>query len=240
MSKICPQCKTVNRDQANFCMSCNARLAADTPVRYCPAGKHPMDPGWDTCPYCAASGQPAGPPPLPGRGRTLVEDQEPAGAAAPYPPAPPPPAAPFPAAAAGSPPPPPPAGGAGRRKTVFDSGPAAQEAPGSESGLRRIVGVLVTYTWKPEGQLFAVREGRNYLGRDLECEVAIPGDSQMSSRHATIVYRGNDFWIDDEKSMNGTLVDGESVEEKQRLPDGAAIRTGATVWRFVQLPKADR
>jgi pSer/pThr/pTyr-binding forkhead associated (FHA) protein len=99
--------------------------------------------------------------------------------------------------------------------------------------------VLVTYTWKPEGQLFPVREGRNYVGRDPECEICLPNDTQMSSRHATIVYRGTDFWIADAESMNGTLVNGESTEEKRRLPDGAAIRTGATLWRFVQLPAAE-
>lgn len=222
--KICPQCKTENRDQANFCMRCNARLSADTPVRYCPAGKHIMDPGWETCPYCAASGAADQPPPLPGgRGRTLVEDGPQ--------PAPPPPSPPPPGPAQG--------GAAGRRKTVFDSGPTVQERPGSEAGMRKIVGVLVTYTWRPEGQLFAVREGRNYLGQDTECEIAVPNDKQMSARHATIIHRGRDFWIDDEKSMNGTVVDGESVEEKRILPDGAAIRTGATVWRFVQLPKVE-
>jgi hypothetical protein len=232
MSKICPQCKTENRDQANFCLRCNARLAGETPVRYCPAGKHPMDPGWDTCPYCAASGQSAGPPPVPGRGRTLVEDEQPSA------PAPPPP---IPAVErAPAPPPPPAAGGAGRRKTVFDSGASAQPSPGSEAGgLRRMVAVLVTYTWKPEGQLFPVREGRNYIGRDAECEVCLPNDTQMSSRHSTILYRGMDFWISDADSMNGTYVNGENVEEKQRLPDSATIRTGATVWRFVQLPNLE-
>ena len=49
MSKICPKCKTENRDLAKFCLSCNAPLTADTPVRYCPSGKHPMDPGSETC-----------------------------------------------------------------------------------------------------------------------------------------------------------------------------------------------
>lgn len=230
MSKICPNCKAENRDQANFCQRCNTRLGSETPLRYCPAGKHPMDPGWDTCPYCAASGPAAGPPPLPGRGRTLVENEPSAASTAPFTsPAvtAPPPVDSAPAAGAGS-----------RRKTVFDPGPSAQEPRGGEAGeRRRMVAVLVTYTWKPEGQLFPVREGRNWVGRDAECEISLPNDTQMSSRHATIVYRGQDFWIDDEKTMNGTLVDGENVEEKRRLPEGATIRTGATVWRFVQLPK---
>jgi predicted component of type VI protein secretion system len=95
--------------------------------------------------------------------------------------------------------------------------------------------VLVTYTWRSEGQIFPVREGRNFLGSDLECDVALDGDSHLSSRHATILYRGRGFWIDDEKSMNGTFVDGECVEEKQPLSNYARIRTGSTEWSFVVL-----
>src|SRR5881392_2986698 len=90
MSKICPQCKTQNRDEARFCMSCNTPLRADTPVRYCPANKHPMDPGWETCPYCNASGQgeaprvvsqpglPPPPPPSIQRRATVSEEGTPA------------------------------------------------------------------------------------------------------------------------------------------------------------------
>jgi len=101
--------------------------------------------------------------------------------------------------------------------------------------MRRIVAVLVTYTWRADGEMFAIREGRNYLGSSPECEINLTADPQLSARHSTILYRGKDFWIDDEKSMNGTYVNGEVLEEKQRLPDHATIKTGATVWHFVIL-----
>lgn len=246
MSQICPKCKTENRDQAKFCMSCNTPLTSNTPVRYCPSGRHPMDPGWETCPYCAASdawttrpsNQPAGaqaePPPLPGqRQPTMVEG------AAPSPPPPPRPAAAAPPPRPVPPPPPPPpaGGGAGRRKTVYAT--ENEGGPAVSPGMRRIVAVLVTYTWRADGELFAVREGRNYLGSSPECEIHLASDPQMSSRHATILYRGKDFWIDDEKSMNGTYVNGEIIEEKQRVPDHATIKTGATVWHFVILAPGD-
>lgn len=97
------------------------------------------------------------------------------------------------------------------------------------------MGVLVTYTWKPEGEVFLVREGSNFLGSSSECEIRISGDPRMSSRHASIVHRPGGFWIDDEKSMNGTFVDGELVKEKRPLPESAVIRTGGTVWRFTAL-----
>lgn len=109
---------------------------------------------------------------------------------------------------------------------------AARPEAGTPVSGRRIVAVLVTYSWHPEGQLFPVREGRNVLGSDPACDICVSGDGHLSSRHAIVVYRGRDFWIDDEKSMNGTFVDGESVEEKQRLPHGARVVTGATEWLF--------
>ena len=143
-----------------------------------------------------------------------------------------------------------------RRRTAFAAAPPAETAretppsapvprqPSSTSAAgtvatgRRIVGILVTYTWLPEGQVFPVREGRNFLGCDPECDIALSTDSHLSGRHATVVYRGQDFWIDDEKSMNGTFVDGESVEEKQRLPNYATVRTGSTCWTFVALDRS--
>jgi pSer/pThr/pTyr-binding forkhead associated (FHA) protein len=97
--------------------------------------------------------------------------------------------------------------------------------------------VLVTYTWHPEGDLFPVREGRNLLGSSPECEISVLGDGHLSGRHAILLFRGKDFWIDDEKSMNGTFVHGESVEEKQRLASGARILTGATEWLFLAFDK---
>ena len=160
-------------------------------LRYCPAGRHPMDPGWEICPYCASESSKKG-------DATYRSVEEPAA---------------EPAAAPGS-------------RTAF----------GDEETLpRRVVGALVTYTWRPEGELFPVREGSNLLGSAPECEARIATDPRMSGRHASIVYRPGGFWIDDENSMNGTFVDGLLVEEKRRLPDSAVIRTGGTVWRFTAL-----
>jgi hypothetical protein len=230
MSKLCPQCKAENREQARFCIVCSAPLRQDTtPVRYCPSGRHPMDPGWQSCPYCnqesaavKAGAAVAAPKPGTAGGRRRVtlaeggrEARQPtvresdSGTT------------PLPAASV-------------RRPTVFSSAPAP-EHPGIEAGTRRVVAILVTYTWKAEGELFAVREGRNYLGTGNDCEIQLTRDPQLSSRHATILYRGEGFWIDDEKSMNGTSVNGQIVEAKRRLPNYAAIKTGATSWRFVVL-----
>jgi RNA polymerase subunit RPABC4/transcription elongation factor Spt4 len=101
--------------------------------------------------------------------------------------------------------------------------------------VRRIVGVLITYTWRPEGELFLVREGRNLLGSAPECDIRVTTDPRLSARHAYILHRPGSFLIYDEKSMSGTFVNGESVEEKPHLPDSADLRTGGTIWRFAAL-----
>jgi hypothetical protein len=162
-------------------------------LRYCPAGRHPMDPGWEVCPYCASESSHKADATRRSVGEPLVQP-DPAG---------------------------PPV-----QRTVFGS---------EETPPRRVVGVLITYTWRPEGELFPVREGSNLLGSSGECEIRISTDPRMSGRHSCIVHRPGGFWIDDETSMNGTYVDGELVEEKRRLPGSAVLRTGGTVWRFVAL-----
>src|SRR5206468_10214993 len=80
-----------------------------------------------------------------------------------------------------------------RRATTFKPATSLEdtgtETVNREAAGRRIVGVLVTYTWKPEGQLFALREGRNLIGRDPDqCEIAVPDDSALSARNTIISY----------------------------------------------------
>lgn len=164
-------------------------------LRYCPAGRHPMDPGWETCPYCASESSR-----MSDATRRSVDDPAVSDPAAP---------------------------GPKEKRTVFGS---------DGTPARRVAAVVVTYSWRPEGELFPICEGSNLVGSSEECEIRVSKDPRMSARHACIVHRpGGGFWIDDEKSMNGTYLDGELVEEKRRLPDSAVLRTGGTVWRFVAL-----
>jgi hypothetical protein len=193
-----------------------------------------MDPGWDECPYCKVGGEgTVGAPSrratvleTPPRGGTVPESGPSASIASPA----------FPAAPA------PPAGSGGRRRTRFMPGADQGEgaAASSRPDARRIVALLVTYTWVPGGEVFPIREGRNYLGSDPDCEIRVRSDPQVSGRHATLIYRGKDFWIDDEKSMNGTYVDGEVVEQRRRLDNYAQLRTGATVWTFIAIQPPER
>ena len=225
--KSCPRCGHQNPDTARFCAQCQHRFGQSISE----SSPQPTPP----------PNVPPASPPASGRSRTVWEQG--GGEPSPAPPAvvrDPRPAevyrAPQPAAEQ-----PPPAGRSRRERgrTVYRPegaaepaapGAAAQQLPG-----RRIVGVLITYTWKPEGQLFPLREGRNRIGRDREqCEISIDEDAALSSRNTIITYRTS-FHIMDDDSMSGTSVDQVMLEgrDSKVLSNYSTIRTGSTDWLFI-------
>ena len=227
MTKQCQKCHKNNQPEAKFCQYCNqpfSELAAQP--RMCPSGRHPMDPAWTSCPYCSGP-QPANADELTARfeqgasrsmrGGTVKEDVNPPRIVPKPPPAPPaPPIAPVKIG-----------------KTEFYSASMADSS--AVFAGRRIVAVLVTYSLKTSGQMFPIYEGRNYLGRNADCEISLPEDTQMSGCHAAIFYRGGEFEITDEKSMNGTSVNGQNVPLSGGLflTNYASLKTGATEWKFI-------
>lgn len=147
-----------------------------------------------------------------------------------------------------------------RRRTVFagvsptpDIQPIAASTPAPVSPLpggargrtvavdpaRKIVGVLITYSWQESGQVFPVLEGRNLIGKDPgQCDICIPQDATLSAVNSFITYRKH-FVVGDRGSMNGTDVDGEPIEKEfVPLRNYAQIRTGSTYWTFVSIQQA--
>jgi hypothetical protein len=119
---------------------------------------------------------------------------------------------------------------AGRKTTYGTPLPAT---PSVVTKARKIVGVLVTYSWRPEGKVYEIREGRNLIGRDPSCDVCVPDDETMSGVNTHITYRQN-FVIGDMVSMMGTDLDGVPIEQQfQSLNSYAAIRAGSTHFTFI-------
>ncbi len=144
-------------------------------------------------------------------------------------------------------PPPPLSGGAapappaGRRGETLYIPPTTSPAEGASGAVaappraqgRKVIAVLVTYSWKPDGQVFPVREGRNLIGRGEECDIRVPEDPMLSQVNSHITFRRS-FVVGDMVSMGGTDLNGEPVEEQFRpLENYARIRTGSTQWVFV-------
>jgi len=154
-----------------------------------------------------------------------------------------PPARVMPAPVAPPPAPEPPV----RRVTQFAASappqpPAAQPAApppaavaAKQEPARRIVGVLISYTWKPEGQIYPIREGRNLIGRNPDkCDIVVTEDPHLSDVNSHITFRRS-FTVGDMVSMSGTDLNGAPVEETYvRLPNYSTLRTGSTHWTFIE------
>ncbi len=131
-----------------------------------------------------------------------------------------------------------------RRHTMFIGAPVDEPPvvaggprppqPAPPSAVRKIVAVLVTYSWREEGQLFPVYQGRNYIGTDPKCEICVPNDATLSGINTSINHRGQ-FMISDKDSMSGTDLDGTPVTEGVPLRNYATIRTGSTYWTFISI-----
>jgi len=70
-----------------------------------------------------------------------------------------------------------------------------------------------------------------HLGRGLSADVRLD-DATVSRKHAVVVRRGDDVVILDDRSMNGTFVNGERITEAV-LADGDSIALGRVGLRFV-------
>ncbi len=77
------------------------------------------------------------------------------------------------------------------------------------------------------GRVIEFREGSLQLGRGDECALRFDPrvDKEVSRRHARIQAEGGDFYIADEQSTNGTLVNGQRVF-RQVLRSGDVIELG--------------
>jgi hypothetical protein len=130
----------------------------------------------------------------------------------------------------------------GRRSTIVrdPSEPSSDEIQRRRMGGRRMTGIVVTFSWSQLGQLFVVREGRNYAGSNIDMieaqrdtSILVPEDGTLSSPHFLILCQGGKYRISDVNSTNGTYVNGNQIDALGiELVDHARIQAGATLFTF--------
>jgi DNA-binding NtrC family response regulator len=84
-----------------------------------------------------------------------------------------------------------------------------------------------------EGRVTFVPQGRTVLGRDVICDIRLPG-TETSRQHAEIVRESAMVVVGDLNSMNGTQVDGRRVS-RAPIDEGSVIRIGDWVGVVVRL-----
>ncbi|GGK55832.1 FHA domain-containing protein FhaB/FipA [Ornithinimicrobium pekingense] len=117
----------------------------------------------------------------------------------------------------------------GTRVLSRNAGPTRSRESRSDRRTRKNVPTHVVVT---EGSLrgtsVPLHEGGLLVGRNPECTLVLT-DDYASGRHLRI-YPGADAWyVDDLGSTNGTIVNGQKIDEGARLDPGAQIRIGQTV-----------
>lgn len=69
------------------------------------------------------------------------------------------------------------------------------------------------------------------VGRGRDNDIQIKNDSKVSRFHCRLFRKGGNYYIEDNKSSNGTLVNGELITER-RLFGGEEVIIGETFFRF--------
>lgn len=124
-----------------------------------------------------------------------------------------------------------------RQLTQFgdDTDPDFSNGNVSEKGYRfsrKLVGWLVSYSFDSMGVDYKLYEGRNIIGRNMECNITVP-DPMVSGEHAILLYRAGKYSITDKQSSHGTFVNNVDIElEPYYLNDGDVIRIGSTILKF--------
>ena len=104
----------------------------------------------------------------------------------------------------------------------------------SELAARPALAYLVVQRSHPQGPRVGERlalRAVSSIGRDSGNDVVV-NDEAASARHAVIELQGGSWWIEDEGSTNGTLLNSERVARRERISDGDIVEIGRVGMRF--------
>ncbi len=72
------------------------------------------------------------------------------------------------------------------------------------------------------------------IGRDPECNIMIRGDAKVSRKHAIIERKNIAYWIRDNESSNGVVVNGLKISAPHELKVGDEVQIGLQKWKFAR------
>jgi two-component system, cell cycle response regulator len=94
--------------------------------------------------------------------------------------------------------------------------------------------LVVIYTKEPTmmTKRFPLDVGVLRIGRGSENQIILEGDS-VSRRHARVEMRGDEWYVVDENSTNGTFVNDEQIKGDWRLENGDRVKVGPTIFKYL-------
>ncbi len=106
---------------------------------------------------------------------------------------------------------------------------AVAEVDDDDAASRRAL--LLYQEGTAEEQIYPFTGDEITIGRGRDNDIQIKNDSKVSRHHCKVYRKGDNFYIQDNKSSNGSLVNGELITER-RLFGGEEIIIGETFFRF--------
>ena len=91
--------------------------------------------------------------------------------------------------------------------------------------------ILKLLTGPAIGREFAVDGSRTIIGRHPQCEVVLDS-AAVSRQHAQIMQVGEEFFVEDLGSRNGTYLNGGLIEELTKLHEGDEVQLSDTKLQF--------
>jgi|HubBroStandDraft_4_1064222.scaffolds.fasta_scaffold25733_2 two-component system cell cycle response regulator len=85
---------------------------------------------------------------------------------------------------------------------------------------------LIVLAGESLGRMFRIDQAETIVGRAVEATIRLEDDG-VSRRHAKICQADGEVWVEDMRSANGTIVNGQTVERRV-LRDGDKIQMGST------------
>lgn len=113
--------------------------------------------------------------------------------------------------------------------SAVDEAASEAEAEAEADDTRRAL--LLYQEGTPDEQIYPFSSDKLTIGRGRDNDIQIKNDSKVSRFHCRLFKRAGNFYIEDNKSSNGTLVNGELITER-RLFGGEEIIIGETFFRF--------
>lgn len=102
----------------------------------------------------------------------------------------------------------------------------------SASSSVSLVASLVRRTGKPEEDVaYEIKDDMITIGRGRDNQIQIKDDTKVSRYHCRVIKEPSGYYVEDNNSSNGTLVNGELIT-RRKVEGGEDVTIGETVFRF--------